>query len=122
MLRGHTIRAPGAGAQGTRRCAAAAVLEPIQVRAAVDSAHESRVGSHYQPIQSHAQRPWEFDNDVLPRILRRLATLADNRKLHGMEGVRGSNPLSSTKKSQVRATVWIMVVCRWEPSCSFRYG
>jgi hypothetical protein len=62
----------------------------------------SQVGSHRRSTWSHIEPATPFDSDRLPGIQRHPATSADTRDLVRIEGVRGSNPLSSTEFFQVR--------------------
>ena len=75
----------------------------IRTLAPLTNAWGSQVGSHLRPTRSHIETPRAFDNSLLPHAQPQSDTPADTTKLHGMEGVRGSNPLSSTKFLQIRS-------------------
>ena len=55
------------------------------------------MGSHRQPTQCDSEPTEVFDNRHLPGIQLLWPTLADRQDLVRIEGVRGSNPLSSTR-------------------------
>ena len=73
--------------------------------------HGSQVGSHQRPTWSHIEPAAPFDSGGLPGIQLQPAISADGRNLVRIEGVRGSNPLSSTKRSshftRVHVHIWV---------------
>ena len=57
------------------------------------------MGSHRRPTSGHMEPIRAFGSSALPGIQTQPDTSADIRNLVRIEGVRGSNPLSSTKRS-----------------------
>jgi hypothetical protein len=58
----------------------------------------SQVGSHHRPTWSHMEPNEAFDFCDITGIRLQSATPADDKDLVRIEGVRGSNPLSSTER------------------------
>jgi hypothetical protein len=73
------------------------------------------VGSHRRPTPGHIEPIRAFDSLALPAIQTQLDTSADAKDLVRIEGVRGSNPLSSTEKLQVRGSPTALILREgWE--------
>jgi outer membrane receptor for Fe3+-dicitrate len=66
---------------------------------------ESLVGSHRRLTSGHIEPIGAFDSSVLPGIQTQPDTSTGIRNLVRIEGVRGSNPLSSTEFLQVKRPV-----------------
>ena len=74
----------------------------------------SQVGSQCRPTSGQIEPIRAFDSLALPGTQTQLDTSADARNLVHIEGVRSSNPLSSTEISQVRRLVRFLAL-GWKP-------